>query len=373
MTSYAPLRALLAEAGYAFVEPPVVHPASVFVELAGEDLRRRLYLTSGADGAELALRPDYTIPVALHHLATGAAKRKANYAYLGPVFRLRAEGPGEFLQAGIESLGRTDRTAADADILKLAFAAAALLGAKKPSVRIGDSALFVAVLDALDLNATWQRRLERTFGDTKRLKALIPRSSRGVAANGNPADSPSPTDAGSEPTTSKAKLRREVEDRFAATGFGIVGGRTPEEIADRVIEKRALAEGIGARAANVLSAFLAISGTPDKALATLHTLAQKESLDLDKSLDRFESRTAAFQSHGIDTSRLTFAADFGRRLDYYTGFVFEFFGRNRSIGPIVGGGRYDRLMALIAKPNGGAKESVPAVGFSIWLDRIAAR
>ena len=366
-SSPAPLRALLADAGYAFVEPPVVHPASVFVELAGEDLRRRLYLTSGADGDELALRPDYTIPVALHHLATDTAKRKANYAYLGPVFRIRAEGPGEFLQAGVESLGRTDRTAADAEVLKLAFSAAALLGVKKPAVRIGDSALFAAVLDALDLNATWQRRLERTFGDTKLLKALIGR------ANGKSADSPSPADAGSEPTTSKAKLRREVEDRFAATGLGTVGGRTPEEIADRVIEKRALAEGIGSRAANVLSAFLAISGTPDKALATLHTLAQKESLDLDKSLDRFENRTAAFQSHGIDTSRLTFAADFGRRLDYYTGFVFEFFGRNRSIGPIVGGGRYDRMMALIAKPNGGATESVPAVGFSIWLDRIAAR
>jgi ATP phosphoribosyltransferase regulatory subunit len=370
--SYAPLRALLADAGYTFVEPPVVHPASVFVELAGEDLRRRLYLTSGADGAELALRPDYTIPVALHYLATGAAKRRANYAYLGPVFRIRAEAPGEFLQAGVESLGRTDRAAADADVLKLAFSAAALLGVKKPAVRIGDSALFAAVLDALDLNTTWQRRLERTFGDTKRLKALIPRSSGGTAANGKTAEAPPAPADGPRIAASKAAIRGDVERRFASTGLGVIGGRTAEEIAERVIEKRALAAGIGARAAAVVAEFLSLSGAPDPALAELRGLARRESLDIGKALDRFAKRNDAFAAHDIDTSRLTFAADFGRRLDYYTGFVFEFYGRNRSIGPVVGGGRYDRMMALIAKPTGGAKESVPAVGFSIWLDRIGA-
>ena len=351
---YAPLRALLADAGYTFVEPPIVHPAGVFVELAGEDLRRRLYLTSGADGAELALRPDYTIPVCLHYLATGKAKRKANYAYLGPVFRIRPEGPGEFLQAGVESLGRTDRTAADADILKLAFAAAKTLGVRRPSVRIGDSALFAAVLDALDLSAPWQRRLERTFGDTKRLKALIRR------ANGKATSAPSPL-AGAD----KAKVRRAVEAQFAATGLGSVGGRTADEIAERFVEKRAIAEGIGARAASALSAFLAISGTPGAALAALRALARDEKLDIGAALARFDKRMAAFAAHGIDLDKLTFAADFGRRLDYYTGFVFEFFGRNRAAGPIVGGGRYDRMMAHV-----GAKESVPAVGFSIWLDRI---
>src|SRR5690606_21753833 len=119
---------LFSDAGYAFVEPPVVHDAGVFVELAGEDLRRRLYLTSGADGTELALRPDYTIPVCLMHLAGGPAKRRADYAYLGPVFRQRQGESGEFLQAGVESLGRTDRVAADADMLALALSSMDVLG-----------------------------------------------------------------------------------------------------------------------------------------------------------------------------------------------------------------------------------------------------
>jgi ATP phosphoribosyltransferase regulatory subunit len=278
----------------------------VFVETAGEDLRRRLYLTSGADGAELALRPDFTIPVCLHHLATGDAKRKASYAYVGPVFRIRANGPGEFLQAGVELLGRSDRTAADADALKMAFAIAGLFGLKKPAVRIGDSGLFAAVLDALDLDAPWRGRLARAFGDTARLKAMLKRANGGAKAK----SAPSPL-AGA----SKATVRNTVEKAFAAAGFGTAGGRSPDEIAARFVEKAALAKGIGERASRALTAFLAISGTPAAAAGALRALAQSEGLALDKAVDRFEKRNAAFASHGIDLDRLAFAADFGRRLD----------------------------------------------------------
>ena len=137
---YAPLRALFTGAGYVFIEPPIVHDAAVFVEVAGEDLRRRMVLTSDGDGRELALRPEYTVPVCLHHLVTGAATREAQYAYLGPVFRQRASGPSEFTQAGVESLGRSDAVAADADVLALATAAA------KARARMSASAAMASLL-----------------------------------------------------------------------------------------------------------------------------------------------------------------------------------------------------------------------------------
>ena len=88
-----------------------------------------------------------------------------------------------------------------------------------------------------------------------------------------------------------------------------------------------------------------------------------------EAINRFEQRTNGFAGPGIDVSRLTFAADFGRRLDYYTGFVFEIHDAARAgLAQIVGGGRYDKLLALI-----GAGGAVPAIGFSIWLDRIGER
>lgn len=350
--THAPLRTLFTEAGYGFVEPPILHDANVFVELAGEDLRRRLFLTPAADGTEMALRPDYTIPVCLHHLSGGPPRRRAGYAYLGPVFRQRRDEASEFVQAGIESLGRTDRVAADADILKLALAAVDTLGVRKPSVRIGDSALFAALLDGLDLSAPWRRRLARTFGEPDRLGAMIARANGGKTKRAAP--------------VSRATAKRTAARMLAATGLGTLGGRTADEIADRAVEKAALAAGIGARPAKLLNRFLDVSGTPAQALKTLRRLARRDAPDMEKALDTFEARLDAFAKRGIDLDQLAFAADFGRRLDYYTGFVFEMHNsRKAGAKPIVGGGRYDRLVALIG--GGGA---VPAVGFAIWLDRI---
>src|SRR5262245_53842334 len=99
-------------AGYARVAPALLQPAEPFLDLSGEDIRRRMYLVNDPTGGELCLRPDLTIPVARDYLASPVAGKPAKFCYLGPVFRQREDGPAEFLQAGIESFGRAD-TAAD--------------------------------------------------------------------------------------------------------------------------------------------------------------------------------------------------------------------------------------------------------------------
>ena len=59
--------------------------------MAGEDLRRRIFLTESETGEQLCLRPEFTIPVCLDHIANGA-HTPARYAYLGEVFRQRRAG-----------------------------------------------------------------------------------------------------------------------------------------------------------------------------------------------------------------------------------------------------------------------------------------
>jgi ATP phosphoribosyltransferase regulatory subunit len=163
--------------------------------------------------------------------------------------------------------------------------------------------------------------------------------------------------------------RRKAEDLLSASGLATIGSRTADEIADRVMENSALAAGIGAKARVALERFLAIEGTPAQALKAMRGLTRRPGLDIAAAVDRFEKRFEAFDKRGIDPARLTFAADFGRRLDYYTGFVFEVHDPKRHDGrQIVGGGRYDRLIALI-----GHGQAIPAVGFSVWLDRIGGR
>ena len=151
-----------AQAGYSLAEPPVLQPAEPFLDLSGEDIRKSLYLTTDATGEELCLRPDLTIPVAREYLASGKAGKAAGYSYLGPVFRYRGSAPSEFLQAGIESFGRLDRPAADAEMLALALEATRAFGVNDVEIRTGDIALFTSLIDALGLYPVWRRRRHRS-------------------------------------------------------------------------------------------------------------------------------------------------------------------------------------------------------------------
>jgi ATP phosphoribosyltransferase regulatory subunit len=48
----AALIARLVAAGYGRAEPAILQPASVFLDLSGEDIRGRIYLTGDASRAE---------------------------------------------------------------------------------------------------------------------------------------------------------------------------------------------------------------------------------------------------------------------------------------------------------------------------------
>ena len=69
---------------------------------------------------------------------------------------------------------------------------------------------------------------------------------------------------------------------------------------------------------------------------------------------------------GIDLGRATFATEFGRSLEYYSGLVFqiEVAGIDEAI---AGGGRYDGLLAYL-----GAPREVPAIGSAIHTERLLA-
>jgi ATP phosphoribosyltransferase regulatory subunit len=98
----------------------------------------------------------------------------------------------------------------------------------------------------------------------------------------------------------------------------------------------------------------------------VRALAEEAGLDLTATLDAFDRRTGFLAARGIDVGAIDFSAGFGRRLDYYTGFVFELTAPGgEDAPPLVGGGRYDRLLGQL-----GAPAPVPAVGCSIWLDRF---
>src|SRR6201994_2806668 len=211
-----------AQAGYLRAEPAILQPADPFLDLSGEDIRKSLYLTTDASGDELCLRPDLTIPVARDYLASGAAGKAAGFSYLGPVFRYRGGRPSEFLQAGIESFGRQDRPAADAEMLALALEAVSAFGVEDVEIRTGDVALFTTLIDALGLYPVWRRRLIKDFNRKVSLEADTKRLTVASAAARNEYEGVLAALAGSD---RKAALAL-VTDMMSIAGATNVGGRT---------------------------------------------------------------------------------------------------------------------------------------------------
>ena len=353
----------LTQAGYTHVTPAILQPAEPFLDLSGEDIRKSLYLTSDATGEELCLRPDLTIPVARDYLASPRAGRPAGFCYLGPVFRYRGERTSEFSQAGVESFGRQDRAAADAEILALGLESAAAFGvlASDVDIRTGDVALFAALIDALDLMPVWRRRLIKDFN---RKVSLAQDLAQLTVATGAAAEYEGVLAAlaGSD---RKAALAL-VTDLMSIAGATNVGGRDVAEIADRFLEQSTLKGGALPREAlQLIERFLNIAGEPDEAAAQLRGLAADARLDLGAAIDEFESRTGFMAARGIDTKTIRFSTSFGRGLDYYTGFEFELHRKGNGAEPLVGGGRYDGLLTRL-----GASEPIPAVGFSMWVEAL---
>ena len=146
---------------------PVLQPADPFLDMAGEDLRRRIFLTESETGEALCLRPEFTIPVCLDHIASQSGTPR-RYSYLGEVFRQRREGGNEFFQAGIEDLGDRDMARADARCIADAHALLALtLPGQALKITLGDQSIFEAVLAALGLPRGWRMRLARAFGSAE--------------------------------------------------------------------------------------------------------------------------------------------------------------------------------------------------------------
>jgi len=352
--------------GFARAAPAILQPAEPFLDLSGEDIRKRMYLTTDPQGQELCLRPDLTIPVSRDYLASPAAGKPQGFCYLGPVFRHRGDAPGEFLQAGVESFGRLDTPAADAEMLALGLEATAHYGLAAPDVRMGDIGLFSALVAALDLAPAWKRRLIKDFNHKSSLVQDLDRLAVSTTRAKSEYQGVLSALAGSDPQAARAL----VTDLLSIAGITAVGGRSVGEIAERFLEQAALAaqSSLPPDIRVLIEKFLAVTGDLGHVASALRSLARDAKIKLDAALDLLEARTDCFAARGVKAGSIRFSTAFGRGLDYYSGFVFELHdGASRQSGPLVAGGRYDGLLTRL-----GSTKPIPAVGFAAWIDRLSA-
>ena len=350
MSTLNTLTKLFQSYGYAPVEPAILQPADPFLNAAGEALRRRLFVTESANGEALCLRPEFTIPVCIEHKG-GAAK----YCYEGTVFRQREEQPVEFEQAGVEALGDTDFAKADAEMVRLALEAVQSVSDCQPEIRIGDPAFFDTLVQPIGLSDTWRDRLTRSFGDDQLVAKVLKRMDAPASASVTGSDNESLED-----------VTAKVRDMITSHGLGSADGRSAEEIAARFIKTRQSQARVPGQAIGLCKLFLEIECDASIVAEIFEIFSEEHTIDFTQAITGFTNRLDAGLSDL--NAPIKFSAGFGRRLDYYTGFVFEIYDANdRAKGALAGGGRYDHLTEML----GG--EKLPAVGFSLWLDRMEAR
>jgi ATP phosphoribosyltransferase regulatory subunit len=367
------LMTVFARAGYEPVAPAVIQPAALFLDVVGESLRARTYVFTDPDGEELCLRPDLTVPTCRLHLARYPdGKVPARYCYSGSAFRYQPAGadkahPREFRQAGIESFAVADREQDDAAVVATIADALRDAGLAQFTLRLGDLGLFNALLDALPMPARWRRRLKHQFWRPDAFRAELARltSKEALTARALPAelaDKLDPADPGNAADI--------VGDYLDQSGIELIGTRTLAEIAQRLLAEAADAREapLGAEDAALIESYVAVKGSAKTAARRIEDLIRGRKLDLSGGLDAFRRRLELLGQAGIELEDAEFDAEFGRNLEYYTGFVFELVAPQ--LGPksaVAGGGRYDSLLAEV-----GAPSQVPAVGSCIHTERVLA-
>jgi ATP phosphoribosyltransferase regulatory subunit len=335
----ATLRARFETAGAQVIETPILQPADTLLDLYGEDIRARAYVTSDALRGEQMLRPDFTVPVVQMHMDHGADP--ARYTYAGKVFRRQEhdqDRANEYVQVGYEVFDRSNAATADAEVFALIAETLADLPLRAAT---GDIGILMAAVQGLDTTERRKAALMRHIWHPRRFRALLDRYA----------------DRKPIPASRVALL---AADSPLEGHAPVIGKRTLGEVETRIQALRDDADTppISERELGALETLLVVRETMPYALARLRDVA----VDLPQitpALDRLAARIGALETRGVDTDKLDFEASYGRTsMEYYDGFVFGFYAETRpDLPPIATGGRYD---ALTRRLGNGAE--IPAVG-----------
>ncbi len=362
--------------GYEIVAPSIIQPAGIFLDQIGEALRSRTYVFEDPEGNELCLRPDLTMPVSRIYYEREVVKKThdtimpARYSYNGSAFRYAAGGatkehPCEFRQAGIERFGDRNREEVDVEVLSLALSVLRETGVKNVKIRIGDLGLFNALLEAIDMPQHWRNRLNHHFWRHDSFRSVLQHFSK-------------PPEREIQAKRRELLLHLDPEypdmaldvvDSFLKDNkIPLVGLRSLQDITQRLLEQASDLQETPLSEENVklITGYLNVKALPRAAAARLEDLAEQAGVDMSEALSVFNQRLEFMTKAGIDLKDIEFCAEFGRDVEYYTGFVFQLDAADLpNGGNIAGGGRYDKLLSHL-----GSERPIPAVGCAFHTERL---
>lgn len=348
---------------YEMIDPPILVSADKVLDRLGESIADKLYIFSQHDGVRVCLRPDLTIPTCLYYLDQGYTGEKKLFSYFGKVFQFHGEDSNEafeYSQAGIESIGDKDKINSDVEVFYKIYNALQEEGLKNYNTYFGDVSLFREFIKVLDIADLWKDKLLEKFWNDNEFKELLIKLSKKKKLSDDFSRKIFSIDKKSAEELVRGTINVADKSSYA--------GRSVEEITDRLRQKgeEFSIEPLSSASEKLIREFLSISDQPLKALDKLKKLCKS----LDRSLlEKIEETVARFEkihNLGVNFNKAIFSPEKGRDVEYYTGFLFDFVGKNNSESLYIGGGgRYDGLIKSL-----GSKLSIPAVGAALNMKRV---
>lgn len=326
-------------AGAVSLETSVLQDAATLLDLYGEDIRARAFVTNDPLQGELMLRPDFTVPVVQMHMEHGALP--ARYTYMGKVFRRQddnPERPNEYVQVGYEVFDRENPAAADAEVFALI---AESLGDAPVRAATGDIGILMQAVQGLQTTERRKAALLRHIWRPTRFRQLLARFAGETEVPPSRANLLAQTDPfeGAGPQIG-LRSRDEVEARIAAL---------KEDAATAPISKEEVA---------LIGTILDIRAGSVAAHEALVDLSASFA-PISSAVEVLGARLEAMSARGVDVASLEFEGGYGRTsMEYYDGFVFGFYADAAlNLPAIASGGRYDALTTRL-----GQGSAIPAVG-----------
>ena len=111
---------------------------------------------------------------------------------------------------------------------------------------------------------------------------------------------------------------------------------------------------------------MSIKGDIPRVIQLLDNFQKKYHIDFAEGIENLENRVKILKKNQIAKDMIEFNATLSRKVEYYTGLIFEIRTKDENKNePIAIGGRYDKIFEEL-----GSAEPIPAVGCSIYVDRL---
>lgn len=362
------IREFFINKGYTFYNPAMTIPADIVMNFMGEDVRNRLLFTSSPGGDELCLRPDFTLPLAISYINNEVQANKFvydGYAFRFPSINEKTRYCPEFRQIGIENFGDKSKIDVEGDVISQVCEILSSFYDDHLEIKISDIFMFYQLLNHLKIDTYLFNRVRRLYW--RGMSATKIKDSIKKIMNTR-FDAKPRLDLIDEYKNNNLSSIALIQKLTGSDDLSIFSGRRPDDIVKNYIDKSELINGtmINDTAIEQITEFLSIKGDISRVVKLLDNFQKKYHIDFAEGIENLENRVKILKKNQIAKDIIEFNATLSRKVEYYTGLIFEIRTKNENKNePIAIGGRYDKIFEEL-----GSKKPIPAVGCSIYVDRL---